>query len=325
MGRVVLSAVSRIAAVTVAAVVLSFTLVLFAPGEALSVAAEGRSVSAGVRDTLRARAGLDRSAMDRVRAHMGQLAHGDLGVSTVDARPVRDILRESAPRTALLTGSALVLAILLGVTVGTARAWRPNSQLWHVANGALTALYALPELVLGVALLALFSRALGWLPPGGMTDPLIELTGGRWARLLDLARHLALPAMTLALAWCAAIVRQQREATREATRSAHVRTARAKGMTESHVLRHDVLRLTAPALWIVVGGMLPVLMAGAVLVETLYGWPGLGQIMVQAVTARDAPVVAGATLLVSFATVTASVLVETAVRLTDPRVGAGHA
>lgn len=315
-----LPAALRIAVVTATAVVLSFGLVLLAPGEVQVGAESARPTSAAAEAMQRERAGVSETPWVRLRQHAQRLMVLDLGRSTVDNRPVSAILREAAPRSALLTGSALTLALALGLVVGTARAWRPAARGWRVIAAVLTAVYALPELVVGVGLLALFTRLVPWLPPGGISDPIVELTGSASARALDRLLHLVLPATTLAFAWCAAILRQQYAATREAATSAHVQTARAKGMCEPDILARDVLWLTAPSVCTVLGTMMPVLLAGAVLVESLFGWPGLGQVMVQAVTARDAPVVAGATLLVAVLTVTATVVAELLARCVDPRL-----
>jgi len=316
----VLPACSRVVAVTLTAVMLSFALVLTAPGEIQVGADAARRGSEASEAARRRQAGVDGAPLARFQRYVRGVVAGDLGRSTVDSRPVGTILREAVPRTVVLTGTALLLAVLVGAVVGTARAWRPQHRGWRLASLALTVLYALPELVVGVALLALFTRVLPWLPAAGMSDPVIELTGSTTARWLDRLRHLVLPASTLALAWCAAVARQQRAATEDAISGRNVQSARAMGRSEWNILRYEVLHLTTPSLWAVVGTMMPVLMAGAVLVETLFGWPGLGQVMVQAVTARDAPVVAGATLLVAALTVTASVLMQVLARWSDPRL-----
>lgn len=306
-------------AVMVIAVTLGFSLVHLAPGDALigDVTQSGRSADA--RERLRARAGLDQPVTAQYSRFVSNALRGDLGHSIIDDQPVRSILWRALRNSLALAGAGLLAAIALGLVVGSAEGWRPDLTIFHWLGRALTALYALPEFVLAITLIGVLGYGAGWFPVGGMHDPVTSLVGTTSERWLDTARHLCLPAMTLALGWGAAVARQQRVATAEAAGEDFIRTARAKGRSElAAMLRHALPTTVAPVIT-VIGLMLPAMVGGSVIVEMVFAWPGLGSQMVRAVAQRDVPVVSGAIIIVSLLVAISSLLIDLLIRVADPR------
>ncbi len=302
------------------ATVSSFVLLRLAPGDAADVSVEGPGLSATARAAMRERLLLDRPLPNQVVAYLSTLAHGDFGMSSSEQRPVGDVLAEALPATLLLSGTALSVAAILGLTVGTLQGWRPRDRVVSTISATLTVLYALPEIVLGIALLAAFGLYLPLFPIGGMSDPLVELTSGAGARVVDRVWHLALPTCVLALAWSAVIVRQQRAAMREIASEHHIRTARAKGAPGCVVLRRHAIRPALPGTIALIGTMLPTLAGGTVIVEALFAWPGMGSLIVHGVALRDAPLVVGAVVIIAAVIAIGTVVTEVLVSTLDPRV-----
>lgn len=323
MASLILRRLLHAVAIVALATVASFALLHLAPGDPLLASVAQPGMSADARAELRARHGLDRPLPVQVLAYTAAVVGGDLGQSIVEQRPVAAVLADALPATLVLSGVALALAIVLGVATGTLHGWRPHDRVAASVGSALTLLYALPEIVLGVVLLALFGLHLGIFPVGGMADPMIELTGGVGARLGDRAWHLVLPAITLALAWGAALARQQRSAMREIAGEDFVRTARAKGTRAAAVLARHAMRPALPATVALIGTMLPVLAGGTVVVEMLFSWPGMGSLIVRGVAGRDYPLVAGTVIVVGAVIALGTLLADLVVLALDPRLRDG--
>ena len=306
-------------AIVLFATIVSFVILRLAPGDPLLAAADGSATNAATRAMLRARYGLDQPLLVQAAAYFTRVARGDLGTSIVEQRPVATVLADALPTTLVLSGAGLCLAILLGIAIGTLQGWRPHDRLGALFGNALTALYTVPELVLAIVLLALFGVQLGLFPVGGMSDPLVELTGGIVARARDRVWHLTLPGVALALAWGAAIARQQRAAMREISDEQFVRTAYAKGVPGRTVWLHHAMRPALPTTIALIGTMLPALVGGTVVIEALFSWPGMGSLIVRAVGLRDYPVVAGAVVLVATAVAAGTLCTDLLVHLADPR------
>lgn len=307
-------------AVVAAAVTLSFLLLHAAGGDALSGDTMQRGRTAEARALLRERMGLDQPLHTQYVRHVAAVARGDLGHSLVDGRRVSAIVGEAFGHSLLLSGAGLAAAIALGLVVGGAQGWRPHDRLARMLGDGLTALYSVPEFVIAVVLIGGFGYIAGVAPVGGMSDPLVQLTGSRVQRWADVASHLILPTIALALGWGALIARQQRVALRESVRADFVRTARAKGVGEIAVLLRHGVRPSMSAVVATIGVMLPVLAGGAVVVEAVFAWPGMGSLLLRAVSQRDIPVVSGATMLLATVVSVSSLLVDAAVRLLDPRL-----
>lgn len=311
------------ALVVLVAALGAFALLRIAPGDPLRAEADRPGHDAAALARLRARHGLDQPPLQHAARWFGAAVRGDLGVSISEQRPVRAVIADSLPRTIMLSGAALVLAALVGFGAGTLQGWRPKHRIGRAADVVLTAAYAVPEVALAIALLALLAVRWRVFPPGGVADPLLSITGSSGERLVDRLHHLALPAGTLMLAWSAVLMRQQRVAVSEVAGEPFVRTARAKGQRESLVLRHHALRAALPSSLALLGAMTPVLVGGTVIVEGLFNWPGMGSLLVTAVSVRDYPVVAGIVVVTATCTALASLATDLLIAFADPRLRAG--
>jgi peptide/nickel transport system permease protein len=306
-------------AVMVIAVTLGFSLVHLAPGDAMSavVTRAGRTTEA--RERLRARAGLDLPLSVQYLRFVRGALRGDLGHSFTNDQPVVSILWSALRNSLALAGAGLLAAIALGLLVGSAQGWYPDGRLFQVLGRALTALYAVPEFVLAIALIGVLAYGAGWFPVGGMHDPVTSLLGSTSERVADQLRHLVLPALTLALGWGAAVARQQRAAITETAGQDYIRTARAKGRSEFAAFLHHAVPTTITPVLAVIGLMLPAMVGGSVIVEVVFAWPGLGVQVVHAVAQRDVPVVSGAIVLISLLVASSSLLIDVVIRAADPR------
>lgn len=311
------------ALVVLVAALGAFALLRIAPGDPLRAEADRPGHDAAALARLRARHGLDLPPLQHAARWFGAAVRGDLGMSISEQRPVRAVIADSLPRTIALSGAALLLASLVGFGAGTLQGWRPRNRVGRAAEVVLTAAYAVPEVALAIALLALLAVRWRMFPPGGLADPLLSITGTGSERLLDRLHHLALPAGTLMLAWSAVLMRQQRVALGEVAGEPFVRTARAKGQRESLVLRHHALRAALPSSLALLGAMTPVLVGGTVIVEGLFNWPGMGALLVTSVSVRDYPVVAGIVVVTATCTALASLATDVLIAYADPRLRAG--
>jgi peptide/nickel transport system permease protein len=309
------------AAVTVAVVVLlTFFLAHLAPGAPMLGSADRAFASPEVIARQRALFGLDRPLPEQLLRYVANLAHGELGESFVLHRPVADVLGEALPNTLLLGGAGLLLAVALGLSVGIAQAARRHSRTDALLSIASLTLYSVPVFWLGLMLLLVFGQVLHWLPAGGMTDPATHDLLPPLGRALDVARHLVLPAATLGLVQAAAFARFQRSALLESLGAEFIRAARAKGLPERLVvLRHALRTALAPTITLA-GLSVPYFLAGSVLVESIFGWPGLGRVAYDAIFARDYNVVLAATLATGILVALGNLFADVAVAVADPRV-----
>lgn len=240
---------------------------------------------------------------------------GDLGFSVVRGQPVSDAIRSRLGASALLAGAALALAAALGVLLGVIAASRRGG----IADGAISVVsllgYSVPVFWLGQLLVALFAVRLHWLPAGGMRSA--EGASG----VLDVARHLLLPAGCLSLLLVALVVRVTRAAMIDALGQDYAVVARAKGLPERRVLFKHALRNALRPVVTVLTGYLGLVLTGAVLVETVFVWPGLGRLLYDSVLARDTPMLTGILIFSATLVVLANVLADILYRLLDPRAG----
>lgn len=299
-----------------------FFLVHLAPGDPVDLHLDP-DMGDVQREQVRARLGLDAPLGVRYGRWLGGvLLHGDLGRSLQYHRPVSAMLAEAVPNTLLLTLSAYAVHLLLAVSLGVWMARRRGSRAERGATVAALALYSLPAFWLGLMLILVFSRWLGWLPAGGMAAPDADLMS--WpARLWDAVRHLVLPVIVLGVASAAGTARYLRSAVIEALDRDFVLAARARGLSERTVVwRHAVRNALLPAVTLV-GLNLPFLLGGAVVTETVFAWPGMGRLAVDAIFARDYPVIMGATALSAVMVVLGNLLADLAYGRVDPRIRLG--
>ncbi|MDP9021417.1 MAG: ABC transporter permease [Actinomycetota bacterium] len=303
--------------VTVAAiVVMMFVLVHLAPGDPI-LALAGQYGDAAYYAELRAKFGLDRPLPVQLVTYLGNVARGDLGTSFTTGRPAASLVAERLPATMLLSATALVLSSMVGVAMGTVAGRRPGRPADVTLRVGAICGYAAPSFWL--AQLALISLAFGAgaFPVQGMTDARRSLTG--IANLLDVVHHLALPALVLAASEVALTTRLARTGLIEAGRTEYIRAARAKGLPERRVTRH-ALRTALLPLVTVLGGRVGMFFAGAVLVEIVFAWPGLGRLLLGSAQTRDYPVLLAIFLVVSLGVVVVNLVTDLLYGWLDPRI-----
>lgn len=315
--RLVRRAAHAVAVVWVACTI-GFVVLRAMPGDPLGASAEQSGRSSEARERLRQQHGLNDGLFTQYTRYFASIARGNFGTSITEQRPVVDILAPALGNSALLCGTALVLALLLGMSVGVLQGWNPSSTAGRMLGQGTVALYAVPEFVLAVLLLGIFAVQLRWFPVGGIGDPLVQVTGGTMERAADRLRHLVLPACTLAIGWGAMIARQQRVALLHIAHTDFVRTAHAKGVSSRNVLMRHALPHSLAGVVATLNLMLPVIASGAVVVETLFSWPGTGTLMVRSIVARDYPVVSGGIVAIAMVVAIGSFLTEVVARALNP-------
>lgn len=287
----------------VGVVVLVFAFLHAVPGDPVEIML-GESASARDVAAMRASLDLDRPLPSQLAGFFVRLAHGDLGTSIAFRAPVGSVIRERLPATILLAVVALALAVTIGVPLGTLAAVRASSAIDRMARLVSLAGIAMPSFVLGPLLVLVFSIGLGWLPVSGNAGP----------------SSVVLPAATLALGMSAVLVRLTRAAMLDALGADHLRTARAKGAAPARVVLVHALRSALPPVVTVIGLQAGALLAGAVVTETIFAWPGVGRLVVQAIGARDYPLVQGCVLAIGLCYVLVNLLTDLALALLDPRL-----
>lgn len=310
------------AAVTFLAVLLLlFVLMRAAPGDPLARLTGDREVAPEELAMLRHRFGLDQPLGTQLAAFVGGALRGDLGVSIEHyPEPVTALLADRLPPSLLLGGVVLLLNFTLGTWLGVRQAVRRGSRFDRWLSRAALAGYAMPSFWLGLMLVALVSLRWGLLPAGQMTDPLLPPGAGPLDRGLDLLRHLVLPALTLSATSIAVTMRHQRAALLGVLREEYVAAARARGLPERQVLWRHAWRNTLVPMITLLGLWLPMLVSGAVFVESVFNWPGVGSLAAEAIAGRDYPVLMGTAMLVSAGVVAAGVLTDLGYFLADPRI-----
>lgn len=319
MARFALRRLLHASATVLLAVTLAFVLAHAAPGEPMLADAERLRADPGTVARLRADFGLDRPLWTQYALWLANVARGDLGQSFTTRRPVAELLLERIPPTLLLTVSALALAVVSGVTLGTLQAARAGTALDGLVGAATTISHSIPVFWLGLLLLLVFGQRLGWLPLGGMSSPLAESTMGAMERVCDVLRHLVLPGLTLALVQAATFARHQRSAVLDALGEDFVRAARARGVGEVRALLRHALRTSLAPTITLAGMAVPALLAGTVLVETVFGWPGMGRLTADAIAARDYNVLQAVALVAGVAAALGTLAADLSLAALDPR------
>ena len=312
----------QLVGVVASTAVLNFALLKALPGDLVDViASESGSVSAEYVAQLRQMYGLDRHVVEQLLSYLGRIAQGDLGFSFRFGEPVLGLVLHRLGPTLALVGSALLLSVLAGVLLGMASARRPHGLTDTVLSALATLGYSAPMFWTALMLIVLFGVQLEWLPIGGLTD---VSAGYRGARLwLDYAQHLVLPALTLSIYYVAVYARLARASMIETLAEDFIRTARAKGAAEGRVLFGHALRNAVLPVLTVLGLQSSALLGGSIVVETVCGWPGLGQLSFEAIKSRDIPLLLAVLLFSGVLVVLANLLVDLVQARLDPRVCAG--
>jgi peptide/nickel transport system permease protein len=268
-----------------------------------------------VAERIRAGWGLDRPVLEQYATWLGDLLRGDLGDSRSLHLPVGQVIAERLPWTLLATSAAIALMLAGSLVAGTTAARRRGSLLDRLITGGALANEAAPVFWLGLLAISVFSVKLGWLPAGGLTD-----AASATVELGDLAAHMVLPVTVLAVSQSSWLVLYVRESVVGVLREDFVTGARARGLRERTVLVRHALRSALLPFLTLLGSRIPELVTGAILVETVFSWPGVASASVQAALAVDFPLLAALTLLGTLAVVGGNLLADIAYTIADPRV-----
>lgn len=296
---------------------VSFAITAAAPGNAMQTFIDPNVPPSQLR-AAEERLGIDRPAHVQYLRWVREVASGNLGYSFRTGRPVAALVGSRIGPTFLLMGTAFAVTLLLALWLGTVTAARPYTALDYGVTGAAFAGISVPSFFTAMALIYVFSLRLGWFPTSGLEDYAAGLSG--WPRLVDRARHLVLPVSVLVLTGAAELVRHVRSALLDELRQDYVRTARSKGVGEGAVLRRHALRNGLLPVITLVGVSLPRLLAGSVVVETVFTWPGMGRLLVESVFARDYPVAMAINMLAAVLVLLGSLLADALYAAVDPRI-----
>ena len=316
-----------VGAVLSLAFVLVFNFFLFRvlPGDPAKNLTRNRLVPAEQVQALRESFGLGKPLPQQFAGYVRDTLRGDLGISYKFRRPVSDVIAERIWPTVLLLGLSTVLSTIIGLFIGIRGAWRRGSTFDRGSLAVSLALYAMPEFWLGILLLIAFGVGVGPLPglfpTGGLSTPGTDLTS--LAGVLDVARHLFLPCLTLTLAYLAEYALVMRSSLLDELGEDYLVTARAKGLRDALVLRrHAVPNALLPTTTLIFLN-LGFVVSGAITIETVFSWPGLGLLSYEALRTPDYPVLQGVFLLFSAAVIVANVLADLLYPYLDPRVRTG--
>jgi peptide/nickel transport system permease protein len=308
--------------VIVGVVTLMFFLLRLAPGDP-ALLLVGPTATEEQLSAQRKALGLDRPVLEQYAVWLNQFVRGDWGTSIATGRPVRRMIGEAWPATVSLVGISLVLSYLLGIAVGGIQAAR-GGRLDTTLSVATVTLFAMPGYWLGLMLVMIFTYWLRVLPAFGAAGFDADFLSG-WDRILDRIRHLTLPLATLTLIGIGGTARYVRGAMLDVKGAPYVTIARAKGLSPLQVTLRHVLRNALIPVLTLLGLSLPALFSGAVFIEAIFAWPGVGRIMVEAVGARDYPVIMAATAVSALLVVLGNLLAEALAAWADPRLRAAPA
>ena len=304
----------------VAVLVLNFSMMHLAPGDVADTISQSMGgADQELLDQIRADYGLDQPFYIQLGHYIGGVLQFDLGFSFFYNQPVTELILQRLPATLLLVITAQLLALFIGVIMGVVSARKPNGILSHFVTFLALFGYAAPVFWTGILLLIAFSLKVQWFPVAGMQDVTIE--GGFWAQFVDIARHMVLPVITLGSLFLALYSRLARATMMETLGSDFVRTAKAKGLSTNQVVYKHALKNSLSPVVTLAGLQFSAVISGAVLVEAVFSWPGLGTLAFQSIIARDTPTILGILFFSALVVIVGNLLTDLALRLVDPRVG----
>ena len=291
--------------------VVVFAILRLTPGDPAAIIAGDAATSEQLRQ-IRIQMGLDQPLYVQFVLWAGQIVRGDLGISLISGVPVAQMILDRIGPTLALSTTIIVFSIVIAVPLGVLAAWRQGTLLDRSASAFSVLGFSMPVFVIGYLLILLFSIELGWLPVQGYRPP----SDGLWPFL----SRLILPTLALGTAYIALITRITRTSMLEVMGEDYIRTARAKGLKENAVLIHHALRNASVPIVTIIGVGITHLIGGVVVTESVFNVPGLGRLVVEAVLARDYPVIQGLILLFSFAYILINLLVDVLYTVLDPRI-----
>lgn len=297
---------------------LVFSFVELAPGDAVDAMMPPEALAtADAKERLRRQLGLDEPAPIRYARWLGRTVTGDFGFSLTSRKPITDIILARLPTTLQLVGMGLVISIIIGVTTGIVAAIKQYSWIDYITTFFSFFWLSIPGFFLGLLMIYIFAVRLNWFPAFGATS------AGADHALFDRLHHLILPGMTLGLDLAAALTRYTRASLLEVMHQDYIRTARAKGLREwAVIVKHGLKNALIPIIT-VIAFRLPYLISGAVIIETVFQWPGLGLLLLNAATQKDYPLVLALGLIVTVVVVLSSFVADVAYSIVDPRIRIG--
>ena len=306
-------------ALVFAVVVLNFVLVHAAPGDPVeTIAGASGGMDEKLQAELRALYGLDQPLPVQLGIYLGKVVRGDLGYSYFFNLPVSDLILERVPATLLLVLTSVLTAFLIGTTLGVLSSRKPNGWLSQLINVMSLVGFAAPVFWMGMLLIILLASIFPVFPVSGMRG--IQSSGLGWADVVDVLHHLVLPAFTLGLVYLAQYSRLSRAAMLDVLGADYIRTARAKGLPERLVLYKHALRNAVLPVVTILGLQFGNVLAGAIVVETVFNWPGLGRLAFESVLRRDYPTILGVLLFSSIVVIVMNQVTDLCYRLIDPRI-----
>lgn len=314
----------RLVAVILLIATFNFILVRAAPGDPAQVmAGQSGASDPKILADLRQEYGLDKPYIVQLGTHLARVMTFDLGYSYRQRQPVLTLIGERLPATLLLTLTAFVLALVVGTTLGAAAGLAAGSVVDTIFTVLSLLLYATPVFWLGLMLVLVFSVTLGWLPPFGYETINMPMTP--FQKVLDIAKHMIMPVISLAAIYLAIYARLMRSSIIEVSHQDFIKTARAKGLAGPQIVVGHMLRNALVPVVTVAGMQAGALVGGAVVIETVFAWPGLGRLTFDAVLQRDYPVLLGIFLILSVVVIFLNLATDLVYRLIDPRMTTGAA
>ena len=306
-------------ALVFAVVVLNVVRVHAAPGDPVeTIAGASGGMDEKLQAELRAMYGLDQPLPVQLGIYLGKVVRGDLGYSYFFNLPVSDLILERVPATLLLVLTSVLTAFLIGTALGVLSSRKPNGWLSQLINVMSLVGFAAPVFWMGMLLIILLASIFPVFPVSGMRG--IESSGLGWADVVDVLHHLVLPAFTLGLVYLAQYSRLSRAAMLDVLGADYIRTARAKGLPERLVLYKHALRNAVLPVVTILGLQFGNVLAGAIVVETVFNWPGLGRLAFESVLRRDYPTILGVLLFSSIVVIVMNQVTDLCYRLIDPRI-----
>lgn len=301
-------------------VCFNFFLFRIVPSDPLAHMLRGRNISREVQDNLRAAFGLDQPITTQFVYYLRETFRGNLGISFHSRQPVWDEIVERIPATVELLGVSWLFAAVIGTAGGVIAGWRRNTWKDRLITSSTMTLYSVPDFWLGIILLTVFSVVLGWFPIGGMQSVGVRLQG--FEAFLDHLRHLFLPALTLSLAYMGEYTMVTRSSLVEVMSEDYLTVARAKGLRDKVVRNHHAVPNALLPVVTLAALNLGFILSGAIAVESVFSWPGLGQATAEAIRGPDYPMLQGLFLLFSASVILFNLIADLLYMYLDPRVEA---
>jgi peptide/nickel transport system permease protein len=300
-------------------VVLQFFLLQLAPGDVADViAGEAQAADPEFVNRLRLELGLDRPLWVQLGLHLQRVATLDLGQAHSFDAPVLDLILQRLPATLLLMVASIVMAMVLGASLGIWAALRARGLADTLVTFTALIFYATPGFLVGIGMMLLFTVQLKWLPMSGMSA--LYSDSPWWAQALDVGRHLIMPMVSLSLFYVAVYTRLMRASMLEVMHLDYVRTARSKGLMPLRIVWRHMARNAMLPMVTMLGLQVSSLLGGSVVIETVFGWPGIGRLAFEAVFKRDVPLVMGVLLLSSVLVLSVSLMIDLIYTRLDPRI-----